>query len=145
MSRLKISSNDNQYFTSYFDEELKLYEIVWHEASQDMEEEEYKQLLLNDKEGLYIYPQINFVLINLQNRLDTMSPELQEWSTKNIAPFFLEKSTHLKVAVVRSKDFSTQFSLEQALEEDNTPEEKAVTKHFENEQEAREWILDTQL
>jgi len=144
MSIIKVSSKDNIYFTSHFDKDLKLYEIVWHEASQDIEEDEYIKFMIHERNELAKYEVINFVLINLLNRLDTMSPDLQEWSTENIAPFFLNKSTYLKVAVIRSKDFSTQFSLEQAIEEDNTPEEKAITKHFDDEQEAREWLLDTQ-
>ncbi|HAS39311.1 MAG TPA: hypothetical protein DCS93_02475 [Microscillaceae bacterium] len=145
MSKVKISAAENLYFTSYFDVDLKLYEIVWHEASQDMEEEEYKKYLLNEKSTLAKYKQINLVLVNLQNRLDTMSPELQEWSSANIAPFFLEKITKLKIAVVRSQDFSTQFSLEQAFEEDSVSEDIAITRHFDNEQMAKEWLLDTQL
>ncbi|OJJ21522.1 hypothetical protein BKI52_13340 [marine bacterium AO1-C] len=142
MSKVKISNPDNPYFTSHFDEELKLYELVWHEASQDMEDEEYKQYMLNDRNNLAKYEKINFVFINLQHRLDTMAPHLQEWSSENIAPFFLEKSTKLKVAVVRSQDFTTQFSLEQAFEEDNVSEDAVLTKHFDEELAAREWLLD---
>ena len=144
MSKVKISTINNPYFTSYFDEDLKFYEIVWHEASQDIEDEEYKQLMLQETKELSKYEQINLVLVNLQNRLDTMSPDLQEWSSENIAPFFLEKITKLKTAVIKSKDFTTQFSLEQAFEEDDVSEEIALVKHFEDEQEAREWLLDTQ-
>jgi len=144
MSKVTISTKDNPYFTSCFDEDLKFYEIVWHEKSQDMEDNEYKQLMLHEKKELAKYEQINLVLVNLENRLDTMAPELQEWSSENIASFFLEKITRLKTAVVKSKDFTTQFSLEQAFEEDGVTEDIALIKHFDNEQEAREWLLDTE-
>ncbi len=144
MSKVRISSEANQYFTSHFDEQLKLYEIVWHEASQDIKEKEYEQFFLRERDLLAKYNKINFVLVNLKNRLDTLPPDLQEWSTKHITPLFIAKSTELKVAIVRSQDFSTQFSIEQALEEDDLNEEEVKIQYFEEEEAAREWLLDTQ-
>ncbi len=136
---IQLSNQRNQFFTSYFDEDLKLYEIVWHTESEKMDDEEYKVLMLNDRDLLGSkYNQINYVIINLINRLHTMPPELQDWSSTTISPTFVRLGTS-KVAVIRSKDFTTQFSLEQAMEEDQAAE--GVVAYFDNEQEARAWLL----
>ncbi|OJJ21523.1 hypothetical protein BKI52_13345 [marine bacterium AO1-C] len=142
MPRVQLSAPDNRYFTSYFDEELKLYEIVWHEESEKMDEEEYKALMLNDRDLLtQYYHKVNYIIINLVHRLHTMSPELQDWSSAHISPTFVNHLGVFKVAVVNSKDFSTQFSIEQALEEDNVTEEMVKIRYFDEEQEARSWLL----
>lgn len=142
MSVVKISDDRNPYFTSSFDEDLKLYEIVWHAASENMEEEEYKLLMLEDRDKVLTkYTQLNFILINLEERLDTMSPELQEWATENITVAVFKKYNIIKIAIVNSKDFATQFSLEQAIEEDGMSDE--ITRYFDNQENARTWLLET--
>ena len=107
-----------------------------------MDEEEYKTLMLNDRdELLQRYNKVNYIIINLINRLHTMSPELQDWSSAHISPTFVSHLGVFKVAVINSKDFSTQFSIEQALEEDNVTEDVVKIKYFDEEQEARAWLL----
>lgn len=136
---IQLSDNNNKYFTSYFDEDLKLYEIVWHKESEKMEDEEYKKLMTRDRDLLsQNYSKINYVIINIVQRLHTMSPELQDWSSATISPTFVELGTS-KVAIIRSKDFSTQFSLEQAMEEDQAAE--GVVEYFDNDEEAKQWLL----
>ncbi|HAS39312.1 MAG TPA: hypothetical protein DCS93_02480 [Microscillaceae bacterium] len=135
----QLSEEVNKYFTSYFDEDLKLYEIIWHEASDRMDDEEYKTLMLHDRDLIIQkYNQVNYIIINLFNRLHTMTPELQDWSSATISPTFAQLGT-LKVAIIKSKDFSTQFSLEQAMEEDQVAE--GVVQYFNDNDEARKWLL----
>lgn len=136
---IQLSENSNKHFTSYFDEALKLYEIVWHKESEKLDDEVYKVLMLRDRDIIRKnYNRINYVVINLVNRLHTMSPELQDWSSATISPTFVELGTS-KVAIIRSKDFSTQFSLEQAMEEDQAAE--GVVEYFDNDEEAKQWLL----
>lgn len=140
MARVKLSSDSNKYFTSYFDEDIKLYSLIWHSASEDIQEDEYKELLKQNTQALFKQSnQVNYILINVKERLDTMAPELQEWSTKYISAPLLEKYDVQKVAVIRSQDFSTQFSIEQAIEEDNVDE--SLVRYFDDEQEAHKWFL----
>lgn len=140
MARVKLSNDSNKYFTSYFDEDIKLYSLIWHSASEDIQEDEYKELLKQNTQTLFKQSnQVNYILINVKERLDTMAPELQEWSTKYISAPLLEKYDVQKVAVIRSQDFSTQFSIEQAIEEDNVDE--SLVRYFDDEQEAHNWFL----
>lgn len=140
MSKIQLSNPENTFFSSYYDEDLKLYEIIWHKASENMAEEEYKELMIADRDQVFRqYNVLHYILIDLTNRLDTMSPELQEWSTQNVTQFVLEKYQVLKIAIVNSKDFATQFSLEQAIEEDQVNEE--MTGFFDTTTQAKEWLL----
>ncbi|WP_299466124.1 hypothetical protein [uncultured Microscilla sp.] len=141
MSIVQLSDESNKYFSSSYDEELKLYSLVWHKTSEYMEEHEYKMLMQADRDAmLKNYDQLSFILIDLTERLDTMSPELQEWSTKNISSYIFDKYEVLKVAIVNSRDFSTQFSLEQAIEEDNISED--LTRYFDKKEEAEAWLFN---
>lgn len=141
MSIVQLSDENNKYFSSYYDEDLKLYELVWHKASEYMEEHEYKALMQADRDKvLKNYDQLNYILINLTERLDTMSPELQEWASENVSSHIFEQYDVLKVAIINSKDFSTQFSLEQAVEEDNVSEE--MTQYFDDEEAAKAWLFN---
>ncbi len=141
MSIVQLSDKGNRYFSSYYDEDLKLYELVWHKASEYMEEHEYKALMRADRDKvMQNYDQLNYILINLTERLDTMSPELQEWSSEHVSAHIFEKYQVIKIAIINSKDFSTQFSLEQAVEEDNVDED--MTQYFDEEDAAKAWLLN---
>ncbi|EAY28234.1 hypothetical protein [Microscilla marina] len=136
----KITLSNNQYFESSFDQELKLYELIWHKASEAIEDDEYKALMNADRDKvLQECDKLNYIVINIKERMDTMSPELQEWSTAAISSQIFSKYNVLKIAVIASKDFYTQVSVEQAIEEDNINE--GVVRYFEDEQQATEWIL----
>jgi hypothetical protein len=86
------------------------------------------------------YEQLNYILINLTERLDTMSPELQEWASEHVSAHIFEKYKVIKIAIINSKDFSTQFSLEQAVEEDNVADD--MTQYFDEEDAAKAWLLN---
>ncbi|EAY28231.1 hypothetical protein [Microscilla marina] len=139
MPRIKLSQDDNKYFTSYFDEDLGMYELFWNKESEDMEDEDYKTLMLKDKELLVAYPDVDFFLLDNRNFLFSMSPDLQEWSAREITSKMFEKNPNIRTAILVSSDFIAQLSIEQAIEEDEQTNE--TTKYFEDEQEAREWIL----
>ena len=146
MSRVTIV--ENKYTSVHFDEDLNLYEQVWNTETEDMEEEEYKDIItqliatLEDKVDSYI---IHNYLLDNRNFLFSMSPEMQEWNAKNSTQFFvdlMEKQglDSVKNAIIVSADFISQLSIEQAFEENQEGEQ--YTKYFEEEQEAREWLFD---
>ncbi|HAS39313.1 MAG TPA: hypothetical protein DCS93_02485 [Microscillaceae bacterium] len=144
----KVTIIENKYTSIFFDEDLELYEQYWYPESEDMEEEEYKETITYMLE--YITEK-NYVLLNylLDNRdfLFSMSPEMQEWQASNVASVLvklLEKQGQspqdIKTAIITSEDFISQLSIEQAMEENEVSE--LTTRYFEDEQEAREWLLD---
>ncbi|WP_299458394.1 STAS/SEC14 domain-containing protein [uncultured Microscilla sp.] len=138
MPRIKLSDDDNKYFTSYFDEELNMYELFWSKESEDMEDEEYKVLMETQvKQILDNNYSTEIFLLDNREFLFSMSPDLQEWQANEIFAKMVTKQ--VKIAVLVSSDFIAQLSIEQAMEEDENAGQ--TTKYFEEEQEAREWIL----
>lgn len=138
--RVKISSDENKYFTSYFDEDLNLYELYWHKVSEEMEDEEYKLFMSQERDYL-IEAGYRLDALILDNRefLFSMSPDLQEWQAGEILAKMLEKNPNPNNAIIVSSDFISQLSIEQAMEENEKAEN--TTRYFENELEAKEWIL----
>lgn len=141
MSKVTITEND--FCSIYFDEDLDLYEQNWHPKSEDMDEEDYKKIhsdmlhFLTEKN----YKPLYYLLDNRDNNF-SMSPDLQEWSSKVIFGGIasLVGGVADKVAILVSSDFISQLSIEQAIEEHDGTEQQ--TKYFEDEQEAREWLFD---
>lgn len=138
MARIKLSKDDNKYFDSHFDEDLNLYELFWNEISEDMEDDEYKDLMREQRDTVIENGHtIEFFLLDNREFLFSMSPDLQEWQANEI--FVKMVTPEVKIAVLVSSDFIAQLSIEQAIEEhDNAGE---TTRYFDDEQEAREWIL----
>ena len=138
MARVKLSKEDNKYFTSYFDEDLDMYELFWNAESEHMEDEEYQSLMQEQRDAVIANNYtIEFFLLDNREFLFSMSPDLQEWQANEIFAKMVTKE--VKIAVMVSSDFIAQLSIEQAIEEDDNAGE--TSKYFEDEQEAREWIL----
>jgi hypothetical protein len=95
--------------------------------------------MLEDRDQVLSYPEVDFFLLDNRNFLFSMSPALQEWSASEVTSKMFAKNPNIRTAVLVSSDFISQLSIEQALEED--AETIQTTKYFEDEQEAREWIL----
>jgi len=144
MSRVTIV--ENKYTSIYFDLDLNLYEQYWYSATEDMEDEDYKEIqtqMINFFKEHKEYIIHNYLLDN-REFLFSMSPEMQEWQAKYVMEFLAENmhtgSESIKTAVITSGDFISQLSIEQTMEENEVSENAA--KYFETEQEAREWLFD---
>ena len=140
---MKVTVLENQYCSIYVDMDLSLYEQYWHRASSDMEEEDYQEIHLQIRDHLIqnAYPLRGFFLDNRENFF-VISPELQEWHAENVSAKLeaaLPNASELKVAIVVSEDFISQLSIEQTMEENATSGE--VSRYFQDEHEAREWLL----
>ncbi|EAY28233.1 hypothetical protein M23134_03494 [Microscilla marina ATCC 23134] len=117
-----------------------LYELIWLPNTANMSEDDYKIAMLSDQNKLFNnYDVVNFLLLDNRDFLMTMSPELQEWSAKEITSEVMEANPQLKIALVVSQDIFSRVSVSQAVEEDETMDR--VTHYFENKEEAYDWIL----
>lgn len=144
--RIQLTS-DNKYTAIYFNQSTHLFEQFWYKESENMDDNEYMDIhegwvkkLLVEKYQIY-----SFYLDNRENYF-TMSPELQEWHAKNITEVVianLPKPESLKVAIVVSEDFISQLGIEQTMEETNDATQ--MTRYFEDEEEAREWLSNAEL
>lgn len=144
MAKIKLSADDNKYFATYYDTDLNILELTWYEESEDMEDQEYKDLNLEVIQKIESLDDVRIDLYYLDNRnfLFSMSPELQEWQAANLSVklnLYSPNPELIKAAVLVSKDFISQLSIEQAIEEDQATESN--TKYFEEEEEARAWLM----
>lgn len=141
--KVELTTPDNRYFKAHFDIELELYEIYWHETSSDMTDIEYQRWMQHQLEVMLENEYFKYYknqLIDSRNFQFTMSPALQDWQDKNINQVMLkEMSDYPKTAFIQSKDFITQLSLEQTMDE--TDETSGLVRYFDNELEAKSWLL----
>ncbi|WP_299457701.1 hypothetical protein [uncultured Microscilla sp.] len=133
----------DQYATSYYNPDLLLLETYWKKPTEDMTNANYQMVLLDTLDELERGIQQHgwrFDKMIADNRqfLFIMSPRLQEWQTKYIFNKLLGYGLK-KTAIVMSKAFTSQFSIEQTFEE--SPETNEITKYFDDIQEARNWIV----
>ena len=140
---MKVTLLENQYCSIYVDLDLNLYEQYWHSESTHMVEEDYQEIHLHIQDHLvsHAYPLRGFFLDNRENFF-VISPELQAWHAENVSAKLeaaLPNARELKVAIVVSEDFISQWSIEQTMEENAISGE--VSGYFQDEHEAREWLL----
>ncbi len=78
-----------------------------------------------------------FVLINLMNMKYVIGLEMQEWMNKEILTIAVNFK---KSAYIVPTELFAQVSVEQTMEEETG--QKIVQQYFENEDEARKWLLE---
>lgn len=103
-----------------------------------VDDDEYKESVRHWIETYLKYP-TEAMVVDLRENKHAASPELQQWLNENLmAPAF--KAGLRRVAMLVSKDFFAQLSFEQAMNEDEG--KKFVTRYFEDEDDARKWLLN---
>jgi hypothetical protein len=77
------------------------------------------------------------LLIDLRNLRFTITPDLQEWTAKEIAP----RTMSLKrIAILVSNDIFAQMSIEQLMEEEGIADKYSAPRYFNSEVEAKSWL-----
>ncbi|WP_250630470.1 hypothetical protein [Rhodoflexus caldus] len=79
------------------------------------------------------------LLIDLRHLRFTITPDLQEWTAKEIAP----RTTSLqRMAILVSNDIFAQVSLEQLMEEEGIADKYSAPRYFDSESEAKNWLTE---
>jgi hypothetical protein len=77
------------------------------------------------------------LLIDLRSLRFIITPDLQEWTAKEIAP----RTTSLKrMAILVSDDIFAQVSLEKLMEEEGIADKYSAPRYFDNESTAKQWL-----
>ena len=71
----------------------------------------------------------------------TISPEIQKWIDEKIFPRYIKAGVK-KFAYIMSSDMVAQLSIEQTMEEQQASQ-GFQTNYFDNEADARKWLLDS--
>lgn len=124
------------YGEYHYNPEHELLETTCFATTVKMSDTDYKieQLFYVDLLRKY---KTKRLLLNALEFMFPITPEIQEWNAENIAKKEVELGLQ-KQAIVVSKDFISQISIEQAIEEEQG---EILTAYFDNVQDARNWLL----
>jgi len=111
-------------------------ELIWKDATRHASSNDFKvwnKAITDEVEKhkpRYMYSDCLFYYY-------AISPDLQTWSVENVFNRF-EKAGLKRLAMLMSTAIISQLSLEQFVEEANT---SLITRYFNNESLAKEWLL----
>ena len=129
---------ENKFVIISFNKELSLMDFLWNKETKEAKEEDYKDWNTNLAQQVTKYKP-KYVLSDNTNYFFPIIPELQEWSVENIFVPMTNAGVK-KLAMIVSKEFIAQISLEQFSDEAEESNAGFVTKYFENKEEAMEWF-----
>ena len=129
----------NGKFMKYiYEKENSLLEFYWSSETENMSDEEYKELMLKGIGFVELYNP-KYVINNSKKKTYVTSVEMQEWAAEN-ALSRMFKNGVVKFAIVESEDLLIQLATEQAVEEDE--DKKYGVMFFDSEEKARKWLLE---
>lgn len=124
------------YLTLEVVPENRLIKVIWSPETATMTDDIFKAELTKYAEIAEQYhPHFSFV--DTSAFAMTIVPETQEWVQENIHPRSLKAGIQ-KFAYMVSKDFFSQVSIEQTMEDSGV---SFTTKYFDNQQDAINWLL----
>lgn len=132
----------NQFVEVNIDKEKKYAEMVFFPESVDMEEDDYKEIVIkaNESVATFLENKVDKYLYNYVDFNYILSPEIQEWYAKNSKIVYMNNS---KIASVMSEDFVANLSIEQIIQEyDDKKGLKFTRKYSDNLQEAKKWLFE---
>ncbi len=126
----------NHLTINYYED--RAYFKVTRIGSEEMEEGEYKRLMLKWAEEIEFYKPA-YQLVNYMNFRRPIPTHLRQWVNENlIDPAF--NTGIKKLAFIISQDFYVQVSLEQIMQEKEG--KKFKLKYFDNETDAENWLFE---
>lgn len=130
----------SSYFLIYFDKENSLFHYVFNSTTESMYPKDYiNELKVFIKLVKEYRPKK--VLGDMVDFFFTITPEIQEWITENLFTVYDEIGFE-KIAILMSNEFIANLSIEQTMDEGN--KSSFQTAYFDDEQEAKNWLLSTQ-
>lgn len=126
----------SQFKEVFWESDHQLISKKWFKTSEDMTPDEFKHEMTEYGKLVNLYKPKK-ELVDTTNFNFTITPELQEWVGNNV--FQIYDQVGMKhAALLVSKEFIAQLSLEQAMDEGHG--QKLIKRYFDNEKEARDWL-----
>ncbi len=127
---------ENEFLIISIEEKNNLYVEKWLPATQKMTDKEWKESRIKLKE-IFLKYKPNKILSLTKEFYFPISPELQNWLAINIT----EKIGKMieKVALIVPSDIVAELGVQELMEEKATGQ--LVSKYFEQEAKAREWLI----
>ncbi len=114
---MKTLHNDD-YFSVQFDEEREIIVDIWSEKSEELDAEDFQALLLSWK-ALVLQHNADKAITDLVHFRFPMTPDVQEWTLKNITVPLSQEGNYRKHAFIMPQEFIANLSIEQFTEENN--------------------------
>ncbi|OQX98494.1 MAG: hypothetical protein B6I24_05240 [Bacteroidetes bacterium 4572_128] len=128
----------DNYVNYIYKEEDSLVEEYWYAESENMSEEELRDIMLILVNFFYEKkPKLFFS--DMRNFLFVIHPDLQVWIDEVVSSVANKSMT--KIARTMSSDFISQISLEQFFEEKHYSR-IIKNKFFDNKKDAIDWLLE---
>lgn len=126
-----------EFCTISYDQDQQIITIKWHEKTSTLDEQEFKDNIAHLLLLIEAYKPSN-LLINAQQFLFTIDPELQEWYQENVIPRYIEANIS-KISIVKTQDFFTNLAIEQMFEKAKLSNQLMVN-HSKDINEANNWF-----
>lgn len=131
---------ESQFVKRKFDSLTGIMTSSWLPETEKMDKEAYKKEMLSLCDLLEKF-ESGLLLSNTKNLRFTITPELQEWTTQEIAPRLTENQLK-KQAVVIPEEIFSQVSMEQVISDVEEKEHQHQTRFFPDAGKAKEWLLE---
>jgi len=125
---------ENEFIAIHRDVAINVVKAVWSTNTEKMQNDAFKACVKAIWANVQQHKPIGFVG-DTRNFLFSIHPSVQEWYGANIDDTFGSGTN--KVAMIMSKHFIEQLSIEQTIEEDKT--KGVTTQYFDNEEQAIKW------
>ncbi len=129
---------ENEFVHTYFDADTKMAKNVWKEQSQELNEKQFKDILVHLQEVIFSYPATS-LLLDVRSFRFVIDPEVQEWISEQLMTQYIKHGVN-KIASVLPDSIFERVSLQQTIDE-NTNKEALRHAHFDDEDQAIAWLL----
>lgn len=126
----------SKYFTIWYDSNSNMVSYLFNEKTADMSKVEYIDELKEFIEIVKKY-QVKRVFGEMVDFKFTITPDVQEWIDQNLFSVYQEVNFE-KIAILLSKDFFSQLSIQQTMED--STKVGFQTKYYDNKAEAMAWL-----
>ena len=134
---------EDAYHEQYFDEVQSLYVFTWKEEDlpSSFDDKDYQEMMLRYADFLEKYHPKKLI-VDSRSQTYVISPEMQQWTDNNIFVRVLKAGLR-RVAIIVSKEFIAELSLEQVMETESGMVFK--TNYFTDKADALAWMRENEV
>ncbi|OJJ20414.1 hypothetical protein BKI52_18320 [marine bacterium AO1-C] len=129
---------ENEFVTTSFDKNTKIAQNIWQEKSQDLTEEQFKNIFSHIQAAIFSCSATRLI-IDVRLFKFVIEPELQEWTSKYVMENYVNNGI-TRIASILPASIFERVSLQQTFAGDYIT--KGIQqRQFDNEEQAKEWLL----
>lgn len=131
---------DNEFTTVVLDDAKHMILLVWKEATQQLQTEDFKAIILELSDFIGKNKPAYYMTDDRKQNF-VFSIDIQEWMAATIGKACAEAGVK-KFAIIRSEDMIAELSSEQVVDESNELQLPFEAKLFASKEEAFDWFRD---